>query len=73
MIFFKRKENSKISNLLEGLDLFLLGISPENRKKLANAKEENNMFLYNDILFHALIHDDKQTWWHTDIWTVHER
>ncbi len=68
MGLFKRKENWRISEFLENLDMIVLGISSENRKKLAKAKKGNNIFLYNDILFHALIYDDKRSWWHTDIW-----
>lgn len=68
MGLFKRKENWRISEFLENLDMIVLGISSENRKKLAKAKKGNNIFLYNDILFYALIYDDKRSWWHTDIW-----
>ena len=60
--------NKQISDFLENLDLIMLGIKSENRKKLAQAKVENNIFLYNDILFRAMLHDDKRAWWHTGIW-----
>lgn len=69
MGLFSWKENGKISDFLENVDMIVIGISSENRKKLIKAKKENNIFLYNDILFHALIYDDKRSWWHTDIWT----
>lgn len=67
------KENMKISHFLEVINMFILGIDSENRMKLEKAKEINNIFLYNDILFRALIQDGKQSWWHTDIWTYYER
>lgn len=73
MKLFKLKENLKILDFLENIDMAMLGINSENRRKLVKAKEENNIFAYNDILFQALIHDDKQSWWHTDIWIFHER
>ena len=63
----KLKESWKLSHFFENLYMLLLGINSENRKKLAQAKAENNIFLYNDILFQALIYDDKRSWWHTDI------
>lgn len=68
MGLFKGKESWQVSDFLENLELIAMGISSENRKKLARAKKENNIFLYNDILFYALLYDDKQTWWHTEIW-----
>ena len=65
----KQNVNLQIKDFLENLELIILGVSSKSRKELKKAKMDNNIYLYNDILFCAILHDDKRAWWHTDIWT----
>lgn len=58
----------QIKGFLENLEFIFLGISYKNRMALKKAKKDNNISLYKDILFRALLHDDKRGWWHTGIW-----
>ena len=50
---------------LSRLDLFLLGIDKDTRKKLACAEKENDIERYKDILFLGIYDNNRNAWWHT--------
>ena len=58
-------KNKDIAIPLNRFELYLLGIKSDSRRMLEQAKADNDMERYKDILFWAILHDDKHPWWHT--------
>lgn len=59
------KKNTDIAIPLSKFELYMLGIKPNSIKALEQAKADNDIERYKDILFWAILHDDKHPWWHT--------
>nr|WP_300832857.1 hypothetical protein [uncultured Acetatifactor sp.] len=64
-LFGLLKKNTEFKMPLSKLELYMLDISSDSKKELEKANYDNDIERYKDILFRAMLHDDKHPWWHT--------